>query len=200
MRVGVRSTAGRSRRSSSPPDPGFFLRLLTLPAGRCRAPARFAYAAGGGPECRRQPPARGRRPSSSSTSSRLRPSSSAFDTGWHEPELQPEHGSPWRWSSASATTRVHHAGQDLMVTIDGESPRRSFATAPRVMLRAGGQVLAQASPAEDFTLTARVPAAALEQSRRHLHARDRPGVRAGGAVQPVASIAVRWACASIGST
>lgn len=145
------------------PDPGFFLHLLTLPAGALSGTGRYgtlrvtASRADGtaGPVV------------AAVEQFDVQPDSSivvAFDTGWHEPEYNPTTGRRWRWSSASATTRVHHAGQDLVVTIEGESPRLSFSTVPRVVLRAGAQVLAQAAPAEDFTITARVPAAALDES------------------------------------
>ena len=45
-----------------------------------------------------------------------------------------------------------------------ESPRRYFDAAPRVVLRAGGQTLATIMPEDDFELTARVPAEALQLS------------------------------------
>src|SRR4029453_8329882 len=55
-------------------------------------------------------------------------------------------------------------GQDVEVTVRAESPRRYFDAAPKVVLPAGDQVLAQMTPEDDFELTARVPAAALRAS------------------------------------
>ena len=46
----------------------------------------------------------------------------------------------------------------------GESPRRYFDAAPKVVLRAGDQTLTTMTPEDDFELTARVPAAALQAS------------------------------------
>jgi hypothetical protein len=92
----------------------------------------------------------------------------AYDTGWHEAEFDPMRGLSWRWASDSATLRVwpggEGVGRDVEVTLHAESPRRYFDAAPKVVLRAGGQTLATMSPEDDFELTARVPAAALQAS------------------------------------
>ena len=88
----------------------------------------------------------------------------AYDTGWHEAEFDPMRGLSWRWASDSrdAARLVRRTGVD--VTLRAESPRRDFDAAPKVVLRAGGQTLATLSPEDDFELTARVPAAALQAS------------------------------------
>jgi hypothetical protein len=48
--------------------------------------------------------------------------------------------------------------------VHGESPRRYFNAAPKVVLRAGEKTLATLSPEDDFQMTARVPASALQAS------------------------------------
>ena len=91
-------------------------------------------------------------------------------------------GLSWRWASDAATLRVwsggEGVGQDVEVTLRAESPRRYFDAAPKVVLRAGGQTLATLTPEDDFELTARVPAAALQASGGILTLTDRSRVRA----------------------
>ena len=87
-----------------------------------------------------------------------------FGRGWHEAEYSADVGRPWRWASDRARLLIHDVGADLAVTVRGESPLRYFDEAPRITLEAAGQVLGEATPADDFTLRARVPAGALRAS------------------------------------
>jgi hypothetical protein len=86
----------------------------------------------------------------------------AYDAGWHEAEFDPRRGLSWRWSSEASNLRVWAGGQDVEVRLRVESPLRYFDDAPHVVLRAGRQTLSSQSPSEDFEMTVRVPASALE--------------------------------------
>ena len=148
------------------PSPGFFLRSLTLPAGGLMGAGRWAEITvkAEGPQ--------GLQPVAAAVEQfDLQPLDGvmvAYDAGWHEAEFDPMRGLSWRWASDAATLRVwpggEGVGQDVEVTLRAESPRRYFDAAPKVVLRAGGQTLATMSPEDDFELTARVPAAALQAS------------------------------------
>ena len=50
------------------------------------------------------------------------------------------------------------------MTLAGESPLKYFDAAPHVVVRAGSQVLATASPDADFELSVSIPTAALAAS------------------------------------
>ena len=84
--------------------------------------------------------------------------------GWNEVEYSDQMQRRWRWTTARAETFVNAAGRDLTLTLAGESPLRYFDTPPHVTIRAGSQVLATATPSDDFELTVKVPAAALAAS------------------------------------
>jgi hypothetical protein len=84
--------------------------------------------------------------------------------GWNEVEYSDQMQRRWRWTTARAETFVNSAGRDLTLTLAGESPLRYVDAPPRVTIRAGSQVLATASPSNDFELSVKVPAAALDAS------------------------------------
>jgi hypothetical protein len=81
--------------------------------------------------------------------------------GWNEIEYNRDAQRRWRWTTASAQTLVNSGGRDVTLTIGGESPLRYFDAPPRVVVRAGNQVLATANPAGDFELVVKVPASTL---------------------------------------
>ena len=84
--------------------------------------------------------------------------------GWNEVEYSDQMQRRWRWTTARAETFVNAAGRDLSMRLIGESPLRYFDTPPRVTVRAGSEVLATATPSNDFELNVKVPAAALAAS------------------------------------
>ncbi|HSK11211.1 MAG TPA: hypothetical protein VK911_16630, partial [Vicinamibacterales bacterium] len=135
-------------------DQQFFLRTIALPPGSLTGAGPFATlsitADGGGPIAIEQ--------------FDLQDDGDVvfgFAEGWYEPEHDPGCGTSWRWASDRAQLQVHDGGADVTVSVSVESPRRYFDRAPLVTLSAGGRTLAHARPEGDFTLTARVPAAAL---------------------------------------
>jgi hypothetical protein len=81
--------------------------------------------------------------------------------GWNEIEYSRELQRRWRWTTARAETFVNSGGRDVTLTMAGESPLRYFDAVPRVVVRAGNQILATHNPATDFEMTVNVPAAAL---------------------------------------
>ena len=82
--------------------------------------------------------------------------------GWNEIEYSPQMQRRWRWTTGRAMTFVNSGGRDVTLIVAGESPLETFDVAPRVTIRAGGEVLATASPETDFELTLSVPAATLQ--------------------------------------
>lgn len=82
-------------------------------------------------------------------------------SGWNELEYSRALQRRWQWTTGRAETFINSGGRDVTVTLSGESPLRSFDSAPTVVVRVGALVLATASPADDFELTILVPAPAL---------------------------------------
>jgi Protein O-mannosyl-transferase TMEM260-like len=145
------------------PAPGFFLRVLSLPAGVLLGPGPYA---------------------------RLRVSASAddgaqgpvnvgieqfdvqdedqpvfgYDAGWHELEYDAKQGRLWRWTSNAATLRVHAGAGDRVLVVSGESPMKYFRVVPVVTVRAGTVMLGRFEPSADYTFRAPLPAAALQQA------------------------------------
>ena len=75
----------------------------------------------------------------------------AFESGWHEPEYNLLAGKSWRWMSDRAVVWVRPAGRDITLRISGESPLRYFDRAPTLKVSVGDAVVAEFSPAEDFS-------------------------------------------------
>jgi hypothetical protein len=145
------------------PEPGFFLRFVALAPGALAGSGEYARLA----------------ISSQAVDGRSTPVRTAieqfdlqssgavvwgFDTGWHEQEYNPATGASWRWTSGSAEIAVRGTTRDLILVVDGESPLRTFDTAPTVTVKAGGRELSRAAPADDFRLEVPVPGDVLAQS------------------------------------
>jgi hypothetical protein len=108
-----------------------------------------------------------------------------FDAGWHEPEYDPRIGKTWRWMSERAVVSVHHAGRNVTLRLQGESPLHYFSDPPLVRISVGDRVLAELRPDADFTADVAVPADALSAAGgRIVLTSDRtyvPGEREGTA-------------------
>ena len=140
-----------------PPGKSFFKRI-TLPPGTLEGEADFtrlsaSYASGSGAP----------QPVRLTQFAVASPEDLFFvqHAGWNEIEYSRELQRRWRWTTARAETFVNSGGRNVTLTIAGESPMRYFDTAPRVMVRAGSQILATHSPASDFEMVVNIPAAAL---------------------------------------
>jgi hypothetical protein len=150
-------------RVSAAPAPGFFLRLVSLPAGAL---------SGEGPRALLQV-------SASREDSRPGPVNVGieqfdiqdedqpvfgFDAGWHELEYNPRQGRLWRWTSEAATLRVHAGARDMVLVVSGESPLKYFPAVPVVTVRAAATTLGRFEPSADFTFGVPLPVAAVEEA------------------------------------
>jgi len=136
--------------------PGYFFRLIPLPAGAIDAQGYVALAL-----------------RASSGGNRIRVSLEQFDLqadgvammgfaeGWLEPEYNPTTSRSWRWMSERAVLWVRPTGRDVHLTLTGESPLRYFDAAPVVRVSIGRQEIARFSPSSDFSERVRLPAALL---------------------------------------
>src|SRR5688572_2614029 len=86
-----------------------------------------------------------------------------FAEGWHELEYDVITGRQWRWSSERSIIRMHGPPATLVLTLRGESPLRYFDAPPTVRLTAGGNVVAQFQPDDDFEWKATISAADVQR-------------------------------------
>ncbi len=178
------------------PDPGFFLRSITLPGATLEPGATPAAPSAGGGVSPGTPavPAVGESSGfapfvvtavAADGSSRLVPTAVeqfglqpadqiqfAFGEGWHEDELQPRTGLRWRWSSSESWLQVWPAERDVRIRLVAESPLKTFDEAPIVTLTAGGRELARATPGDAFVLDAIVPADVLRAANGRIALRS----------------------------
>jgi hypothetical protein len=104
-----------------------------------------------------------------------------YGHGWQEPEYEPVSGRTWRWMSDRARLFVRNVGRDVTLTLAGESPLRYYDDAPNVRVSVGGTVLAEFSPADDFSRQVAIPSRLLEDGRAEvLIESDRSFVPGGG--------------------
>jgi hypothetical protein len=86
----------------------------------------------------------------------------AYETGWQEPEFNPQTERSWRWTSEKSALWVRPIGRDVTLRLNGESPLRYYAAAPHVRILIGDREVAAFDPADDFEQTVTLPAALLE--------------------------------------
>ena len=146
-----------------PPEPAFFLRVVSLPSGTLAGAASWTPLA---IEARNaltgQPSGLG-----AVEQFDLRDVTDlmiGYDAGWHEQELNPATGVSWRWASERADLRIVPIDRDVVIRIRGESPLRSFSRPSKVILRAGSHVLTDLVVSEDFDWAVKVPSAVLAES------------------------------------
>ncbi|HEY0873780.1 MAG TPA: hypothetical protein VGD94_09930 [Vicinamibacterales bacterium] len=82
-------------------------------------------------------------------------------SGWYEPEYNPVTGRSWRWMTDEATLWIQPGGRDVTLTLSAESPLEYFNAPSQVVISAGGETLAEFSPASDFTREVRIPSSLL---------------------------------------
>lgn len=82
-----------------------------------------------------------------------------FDEGWHEQEYNPSTGRLWRWTSDRAVLRVRSEGHGLAVTLAGEL---EAAQTSRVTVRAGDTVVSTFEAERIFSHTVLVPRERLQ--------------------------------------
>jgi hypothetical protein len=200
-RLVVRLDGGAVVAEDIAPEPGSFLRLVSLPARALAGDGPLAMldvtATGtdGGPA-----PALAIEQFDLQSPGRV---VFGFDEGWHEPEYNPGNGRSWRWTSAASTIRVRppEPPQALRLRVTGESPLRYYQEPPAIVVRAGTVALATLRPSSDFDESVSLPADVLARAgglvtldvdrtfvpddREHNGDRRRLGVRIWGvAIEP----------------
>ena len=80
----------------------------------------------------------------------------AFDEGWHEEEYDNVTGVRWRWSSGRSIVRVLPP-QAIRLRLRGESPLKYIDAPPTLRVTAGGRVIAELHPADDFEWMVTIP-------------------------------------------
>jgi hypothetical protein len=88
----------------------------------------------------------------------------ALADGWFEPEIDAREGSSFRWMSERASLRVDSFDHDVALRLRGGSPQRDFSRPSVLTLRAGDQLLAVQTIADDFDLEVNVRAHILKAS------------------------------------
>ncbi len=143
--------------------PGFFLRMLRLPAGALDGAGDYAPIVVSAEQVRLN---------ADSTANAAPVAIEQFDAqssdrvvfgfgeGWHEAEFNAAMG-PWRWTSDRAVLRVHAAGRALTLTLRGQPPLVYLWRPAHVKVSAGGRVVAEQTLFERFFLQARIPAELL---------------------------------------
>ena len=127
-------------------SPGFFLRLVAMPAGGGAGEYAHVRVTSDEPDLAieqfdAQPTGR---------------VVAGFGDGWNEPEYNPRTGRLWRWSSDRADLRVRAEGHALALTLGGEL---EAAASSHVTVRANGVIAAQFDVPTPFSRTVLVPAA-----------------------------------------
>jgi hypothetical protein len=134
--------------------PGFFMRVISLPAPALTGVAGyvpFGVSAGG------------RQPVTLEQFDAQPPGVPMFgyDAGWQEPEYNQTQGRAWRWMSEKAALWVRPIGRPVTLHLSGESPRRYFDAAPHVRVTIGNREILAFDPSTDFDQAIALPADAL---------------------------------------
>src|SRR5262249_59671522 len=83
-----------------------------------------------------------------------------FGDGWNEQEYNPQTGKRWRWTSERATLRIRSERRPLLSTLAGET--ETFRKPSHIVVRAGDQILDEATVGDRFSLSVGIPAERLE--------------------------------------
>jgi len=126
--------------------PGFFLRLVRLPARQTADYAKLTV--------RTLPPSRVAIEQFDASASRPL---FGFGDGWHEPEYNPQTGLRWRWLSEKGELKVRSPKPAIHLHLEGESPRKYFSRGSRLIVRAGPRVVFDQTRSDDFALDIAIP-------------------------------------------
>jgi hypothetical protein len=137
--------------------PGFFLRMLSIPAAVLEGPGDYATVritaaatSGSGPT------------DVAIEQFDARPSGHlvfGFGPGWNEQEYNPVNGKSWRWTSDRAAIEVRSAPTPLQLDLAGET--ETFSRPSHVIVRVGDKVLTEQNVGSSFAFSTRVPPEAL---------------------------------------
>jgi hypothetical protein len=168
---------------------GFFLKMLSLPAGFLAGPGDYAPLAieaipeGVAARDQRTAPVQGAAADGATGLSVAVPVRAdvaieqfdvesadhvvfGYSDGWHEPEYNPDTGRVWRWTSDRAVIHVMGAaGRPLALTLSGEI---EAAARSHVTIRAAGQVVAERDVGRQFAMTETIPAGLLESAEAEI--------------------------------
>jgi len=134
---------------SFPVAPGFFMRLINLPAGALQGSSAYVpleVTSDGAVSLEQfdaQPPG---------------VPMFGYGAGWQEPEYNPDTGRSWRWVGERSDLWVRPVGRFLTLRINGESPLRYFDAAPHVRVLIGDREVATFDPSSDFEHAITLPA------------------------------------------
>jgi len=126
--------------------PGFFLRLIKLPAGGASDTVKVTVRA--------IPPSRVAIEQFDASKSRPLV---GYGGGWHEQEYNPQTGLRWRWLSEKGELVVRSPTPSVHLHLDGESPRKYFGRGSRLVVRAGQQVAFDRTLWSDFAIDVEIP-------------------------------------------
>jgi hypothetical protein len=130
--------------------PGFFLRMVDLPAGALAGAGDYAAL-----EVRADADRVAIEQFDAQPAGTL---VFGYADGWHEHEYDPTTGESWRWTSDRATIRIRAAGKSLRMRIRGESEAGDDVG---VAIRADDQIVASARVGRSFVIDAAIPAGVL---------------------------------------
>jgi len=82
-----------------------------------------------------------------------------FGSGWYEREFNPQTGRQWRWLGDRGELQYLTNGHPVQLRITGESPRKYYPTASRLVVRTADRSLLDTTVADDFTVDVEVPQA-----------------------------------------
>ena len=152
------SVDGRSVEEIQAP-PGFFLRLLTLPAGRLEGPGDYATlsVASDRPDVVIE---------QFDAQSFLGRMVFGFGEGWHEREFNPTTRRLWRWMSERGVIRVRGARATAQLSLRGET--ETFSRPSHVVARIGDRVVGDWMVGRSFAVQARIPADVLGTGDRDI--------------------------------
>jgi hypothetical protein len=131
--------------------PGFFLRFLSLQAGRLGGEGDYARLTVSADQ-----------PLVAIEQFDAQPSGqpvNGFGEGWHEPEYNPVTGALWRWTTDRSIVHVRPEGRDLLLTVRGEG--NPSADRPRLVVRAGERAVVDQPVGADFDIRVRISAGLL---------------------------------------
>jgi hypothetical protein len=80
-----------------------------------------------------------------------------FGDGWNEHEYNPQTGLRWHWLTARGELKVHSRVPAVRLHLEGESPRKYFSRASRLVVRAGGQIAFDQTLSSDFSFDIAIP-------------------------------------------
>ena len=137
--------------------PGFFLRMITLPAGRLEGSGDYATV------------------TITADSDQiaieqfdLQPEGRlvfGYGDGWNELEYNPATGRLWRWSTERATVRLRSGGRALTLRLDGEI---EAGDSSHVAIRAGDRLVADQQVGRVFSISATIAAGLLGEAESSL--------------------------------